>query len=319
MRFFSIIFIISALFLHCSNDRNYNKISVLYSKHNSYYDKELKNSIQEWKFDNNYSLTIDELNYDSLSDIKEKIINNKSGIIIAETDNSELTKKLYSFSRHHHIILNLIANSTNHKYNNLFITDYKELGNKIAFNLYDLSRSRRNIFILYLNNNYIESYYKKELIKGFIEFCHSKQISIITNTYTKDINKDKIKIELRKWITIYNNNIRGIFTENESIAIMLMELIRRAGKDGEIKIASFGATIDGINSMLKIGLAVTGDIYRLKLFRNALEYSKTNKLYIKRQRKIFFIKGIIYNQTILLDRLSKSKKYSIQQLIAGDK
>ncbi len=315
MKYINIFLFIIFLFFNCTNDRNYRRIGVLYTEQNSYYDKELKNSILDWKFNNNYYVNIYKLTGDNIKEIKNDIIEKKIGAVIAEVNNGNIIANLFKFCHRNNIVFNLIATSTNYKFNKLFITDFKSLGRQIGNNLYVLSRSRRNKVVIYFEKNYRNSYLKNTLLTGFIKFNKEKNIILSTNVYTGNINSNQIKSNLKKWISIYSNNFRGIFTDSEKIAIILLNLIRRAGKDGEIKIAAYGATLDGINSMLKIGLSVTADENRISLFTNALSYNKDNK-FIAHEKKIIYIPGIIYNQTILLENLSKSKKYSIKQLVS---
>ncbi len=305
----------------CSKNKNYKKIAIIYEPVNSYYDNELKKDIINLKFNKNLNIKL----YTNIENNKEKILKNiekeNRGIVILENRNLSLIKSIYKYCRHHKIILNLISNTTNSYFHNLFITDYYKLGYQIGKELYNLSRKKRNIFIIFFQKNYKKIYYKNMLLKGFSQFNLEKNITLITNYYKKNINEETIHNSIKNWINEYGKELRGIFIDNDNIANISLNILRRSGKDNEIKIASFGTTLEGINSMLKIGLTVDADENRISLFTNAIEYNITNKYkkYNKNRRKIIYIPGVIYNQQILLDKLAKTKKFSIKQLIDYEK
>ena len=105
--------------------------------------------------------------------------------------------------------------------------------------------------------------------------------------------------------------------DSDEAAVTMAYILRRTGKENEIKIAGFNASLSGIDSMMKTGLAVTGDINRYALFHQAFTNSLIHYANIMKNNKKMtnIIPGVFYHQFNTMNNLSLTKKFSIKQII----
>ena len=162
----------------------------------------------------------------------------------------------------------------------------------------------------------MHNFRKLELFHGYHDFFQSnKYLQTATNFYTVT-NYALYKKKIYRLSSQYSNKFRGILMDSDDAAVKMAYALRRTGKENEIKTCGFGAQLHGLDSMIKTGLVVTGDINRYALFHAALTNAMRDypKL-IKREKQKIHIPGAYYHQFNAMDVLSKTKKYSIHQII----
>lgn len=313
--FFSVL---SSILLNtCTLDKKANIIGIHYKKTNPYNEKEIFRDLSKIAFDKNY--TIIKNGYEEKPDYKviKEFYKKKVKIIILEDYSSSGLSKILKYVKNKNILLSLITDKIIPHCHLLNITDFEKLGYSIANELYNFTRGKRNTFVIMYNVKFTNNYRKNKLIKGYNRFINSyNNLNLITNTY-KSTNKADFKKKLYVLTGIFSNNLRGILMDNDDVAVKMAYILRRTGKENEIKIAGFNTTLAGIDSMMKTGLVVTGDINRYALFLNAFTNSLVHYTNIMNNNNSItnIIPGAYYHQYNAMDQLSLTKKFSIKQII----
>lgn len=310
------LLIISIILTNCGSGEKENIIGLYFQEKNAYNEKEIIQSLSQKAFKNGYTLLVKTYKKRPKKSVFRELNLKKVKIIIFEGDNSKKTMRLVKYAHKKRIFVSLI-NDISTTYEHLLITtDYKKLGYNIANQLYNYSRRKRTTFLILYNKNTSTFYNKNEILNGYNKFFNLRpEYKILTNYY-EQTNREYFKKILNHYLYTYTNNFRGVLTDNDTIAVSLANYLRKIGKDGEVKISGLFTTKSGINSIMKTGITVTGDINRYHLFHSAFsnavsQYSNliTNKSQIKK------IEGIYYNQMNIIDHLAKSQKFSIKEII----
>ncbi len=314
-----LLFIILEFFAGCSSTkRDKNIIALYYSpKKFPYLYNEIRNRASKIVFRENLKLIFRSVT-DNIKDDISFIAKSGAFIVILEDDKLSRIKKLYNSFRKKKIKVALITSEiTNTEYSDyLFTTDFSNIGRRTAEILYKSTRKRRNVFVMYLNKK--KSRKQCELVKGISSFFkEDKDILFYTNYYTGPDKFDKE--DFHKLVHSFSGNLRGIFVDNDEYGVLLAKELRMMKKDNKIKLASFGATIEGINSILKTEIAVSGDINRISLYTNALKIliNVLKEKNINSKKIIYYDKGVCYTQVNIMDLLAKTKKYSIQEILTA--
>lgn len=318
--FLYVIVIISLLNLNgCFSSKHLENIIGVYydSAQYPYLYKEIKNKLNEIVFKENFKIYFHKIGEDIKKDV-DFFIKKRVPVVIVENNDLEKVKFIYNVFKRKKIKVALITSEiTNTTYNDfLFTTDFLELGKRMANILYHSTRRKRNIFLLYVNNKE-KQVSRKIMMEGVTTFLKDldRDILIYTNYYTPsaEIDKDTLK----KLIISFSNNFRGIFVDDDEYGVLVAKELRKMGKDIEIKVATFGATVKGINSILKTGIAVSGDINRISLYTNAtmmiMELLKKKDL--DKSHIIYYDKGVCYTQLNVMDLLAETRKFSIKEIL----
>lgn len=303
------------LFLHCAPEKRLNVIGILYKQSNEYCDNEITKMLSQTAFENNYSVIIK--TYQGIPAKKHiREFNQKQvKIIILEAYDLKNIKSIYNYCKANNILLALITTQETDKTHLLYITDFKKLGKEIANQLYNFTRRKRNTFIIYFKDDYIRDYYKTQLLLGFNEFFGSR-FRIYTNHYI-NTEPEAINKDISAFLTVHTNNLRGILTDEDRIGSEIVEILKRRGKDGEVKVSAYNADKEGINSIVKFGLCVTAGIDRYSLFQTSLTntINHYDTLIKKDKPEHIFFEGVYYNPLNVLENLARTRKFSIHQII----
>ncbi|MDD5067831.1 MAG: hypothetical protein PHF84_12365 [bacterium] len=303
------------LFLQCSPVKRSNTIGIYYQRTTPYADREMIKDLSRTAFVYNYSLIFQ--SYEKTP--RKRTLADFSGkgakIILLEEHDAQKAAPFYRFCRSRGIRLTLITSVTTSQADLVLLSDYRKLGSNLARQLYEFSRSKRNVFVLYYKKDYKRYYYKLKLMEGYHDYFQPS-LTLITNLYS-GTNYQSVKKDIYQFITLYGEELRGILTDDDRIAEKTVLALKNVRKEGEIQVSGFGGLLNGINCIIKIGLCVTGDMNRYALFQTAL----TNSIQYDPEpenvpRPRYFLKdGIYYNQINTLDNLALTRKFSIQQIL----
>ncbi len=310
------LFFIVILLSYCAPVKKANIIGIYYKKANPYNETEIFRDLSERAFKYNYQIIKE--GYDVKPEYKviKKFYKKGVKIIILEDYSSFSLKKILKYVEKKQILLSVITDKTLPYIPILNITDFKKLGHDIAHGLYSYTRSKRNTFVIMYNDDHADSFRKRELLHGYFKYFKTRNgLTILTNTY-KSTNTTELKKRIRALSSQFSNNLRGILMDNDSSAVKMAYILRRIGKENEIKIAGFDTTLRAIDSMMKTGLVVTGDINRYGLFCSAFTNSLIYYSDIMNKNKYMtnVVPGVCYNQNNLMDRLANTRKFSIKQI-----
>lgn len=306
-----------SFFYHCGTGKKADLIGVYYKATNPYNEKEILRNLSQIAFKNNYTLIKRSYKKNPKYSIIKEFHRKKVKIIIFEGFHSNDISKITKYARRKKILLSLITDKPAAGAHILNITDYKQLGYDMASQLYQFSRRKRDQFVILYKNKFSNYYYKNELLKGYSQFFLTHpELKITTNTY-EQTNKDYLILKLNHLISNYPNNLRGIITDNDAVAVFMGKIIRRKGKDNKIKISGLHTSLKGVDSIMKTSISVTGDINRYQLFHTALSNALINYTNIinAQTTQTNLLNGIYYNQINILDKLAPAKKFSIKQII----
>jgi len=309
------------LFHSCSPRKKSNIIGLYYKKINVYNETEIFKELAELGFQNRYSLLLESYKEKPDFSIIKKWYRNKVKIIILEDYKAKNIKKIAKFARKKKILLSHITDREDSPAPVVYYTDFIQLGYDIINQLFNYTRSKRHIFIIMYKDDYAKHFRKLQLLKGYNLFLkHNRILKAVTNTY-QSIDEKGFRRKIYSYCARYSNNIRGILMDSDEAAVVMAHILRRTGKENEIKVAGFNATLKGIDSMMKTGLLVTGDINRHALFfstfTNSLKFY--NNIITENQTIKKAIPGIYYHQFNTMDNLARTKKYSIKQIIINTK
>ncbi len=311
------IIISLSLFYHCGVGKKADLIGVYYKAVNPYNEKEILRNLSQIAFKNNHTLIKRSYKKNPKYNIIKEFHKKKVKIIIFEGFHLKDISKITRYAHQKKILLSLITDKPAAGAHILNITDYKKLGYDMASQLYQFSRRKRDQFVILYKNNFSDYYYKKELLKGYSQFFVAHpELKITTNTYNQT-NKEYLILKLNHIISTYPNNLRGIITDDDAVAVLMGNSIRRKRQDNKIKISGLHTSLEGVDSIMKTLIAVTGDINRYQLFHTALSNALINYTNIinAQTTQTNLLNGIYYNQINILDKLAPAKKFSIKQII----
>ncbi len=312
-----ISFLFLTLFHHCTSAKKSNIIGIYYKKTNQYNETEIFRDLEKIAFKNNFKLIKKEYTEKPGYKVIKEFHKNKVKIIILEDYIASDIDLIAKYAKKKKILLSHITDNKKSPAHIINSTDFEQLGFDIAEQLFNYTRSKRNTFVVMYNIDFTNCYRKKELLKGYRQFLIKKRsLNLVTNTYSR-INEDDFRKTIYILSSIFSNNLRGILMDNDSAAVTMAHILRRTGKEDEIKISGFNATLSSIDSMMKTGLVVTGDINRYSLFHQAFTNSLIHYANIMNNNKRMtnIIPGVYYHQFNTMDNLSLTRKFSIKQII----
>ncbi|MBN1898570.1 MAG: sugar ABC transporter substrate-binding protein [Spirochaetes bacterium] len=313
-----ILILISLLFWSCYAGKQQNNIIGLYFKNKNlhYLNQEIEKTAKEISFKENFKIFACSPSSRLRSDVAF-FVKKGASVVIAEEEDIDRLEKLYRMLKRRDIKLALISsNITNEQYYDFFIgTDFSDLGRRLGDLFCQFTRKKRNSFLFFLCK--IPSERQQQLVHSISLYLKEKNnIAVFTNYYDNPEKLDKNRLSF--WVSHLSNDLRGIIVDEDPQAVLLGRELRKMRKDIEIKVASFGATREGISSLLKTEIAVSGDINRIALFTNSLlsliDILKNNKEN-SANKTIYYDKGVCYTQINIMELLAETKKYSIQDIM----
>ena len=314
--YYLIFFLVISLLNHCSPAKKKNIIGIHYKKTIQYNETEIFQDLSKIAFKYNYQMIREGYEREPVYRVIKRFCRQGARIIILEDYSSDDLSKIIKYARKNEVLLSLITDKKIHDAPLVNLTEFKQLGYRIINDLYIFTRSKRNVFAVMYNADYINNFRKKGLLQGYSRFIDEyRSLTLLTNIYT-DTNQAEFRKRIYMLTSKFSNNLRGILMDNDTVASKMAHILRRIGKENEIKVAGFEATLSGIDSMMKTGLVVSGDINRYVLFHNAFTNSILNYTEIMRNNKRItnISPGISYNQHNVFDSLSLTRKYSIKQI-----
>ncbi len=310
-----IILTVAILVYSCFYKRNRNNIIAIYYQAGlKYQNNEIKKKLNELSFRNNiklYFVSSTNKNY------IDKLLKNNPSTIIFEENNFDRVKRIYQKFHHSSKLVLITSKITNQEYcDYYFSTDFEILGQELAENLFEYSRRKRSLFLIFRQKEY--AFNKEMLIKGVSSFLIGKgNISLYTNYYYEENQFDTVKF--KRLLYSFTDGIRGIIVDDDSYGIKIAKELRRLGMDDEIKVASFGSILEGIDAVLKGEVIANADIDRFMLFKESFKIAvgMRNEKKFDNKRLIYYDKGICYTRANIVDKMALSKKYSIREILSS--
>lgn len=311
--------LLAALFLHCGSDKKQDIIGVYYRSTAAYEDNEIVKNLSQTAFANNFATFIK--GYDKNPELSMIKRFNDKGVryLILEDHDLKNIRALFRYTQYRKIRLSLVTSSTTSQADAVYLTDYRGLGRETVNQVFTYSRAKRSVFVIYFSREHEEPYWKREVRQGYGDFFARTQGLFITNTVYSRTNSSAIRQDMASFINMFQDNFRGILTDDDRIARKIILYLKSVGRDGEIQAGGFGATMDGMNTIIKIGFCMTGDMDRYGLFNTAVTdvFRSTGLFSGEERHRHRLLPGVVYNQFNILENLALTRKYSIQQLIGN--